>query len=90
MRLPYGKKPSVISIHIFNHYEWNGRASALEHFEITDKELNDVLIRNIQPRQPNEPEPKYLYSQTEEEMLNGFSCTYDELSESEKVIYNLI
>jgi hypothetical protein len=25
---------------------------------------------------------------TEEEMLNGFSCTYEDLSESEKLIYD--
>jgi hypothetical protein len=89
MTLPYRQKPSVVSIHIFNHYGFNGRASTLEHFDITDKELNAVLIRNIEPRQPNERESKYQYSQTEEEMLTEFTCTYDELSEQEKVIYNL-
>jgi hypothetical protein len=89
MTLPYNKKPSVVSIHIFNHYGFNGRASTLEHYEITDKELNDVLIRNIEPRQPNESEPKYQYSETEEEMLAEFTCTYEDLSEQEKVIYNL-
>lgn len=27
---------------------------------------------------------------TEEEMINGFSCTHEQLSPSEKVIYNLL
>ncbi len=27
---------------------------------------------------------------TEDEMINGFSCTYEDLSESEKSIYNLL
>ncbi len=27
---------------------------------------------------------------TEDEMLNGFSCTYEDLSPSEKSIYNLL
>jgi hypothetical protein len=27
---------------------------------------------------------------TEQEMINGFSCTYEQLSESEKKIYNLL
>jgi hypothetical protein len=68
----------------------NGRENTLKHYEITDKELNDVLIRNIQPRQPNEPSTKYEYSETEEEMINGFSCTYEQLSESEKLIFNTL
>ena len=25
---------------------------------------------------------------TEDEMINGFSCTYEQLSESEKILYN--
>lgn len=89
MRLPYNSKPSVVSIHIFNHYQLNGRENTLKHYEMTDKELNDILIRNIQPRQPNEPSPKYEYSETEEEMINGFVCNYDDLSEQEKVIWSL-
>ena len=55
---------------------------------MTDKELNDILIRNIQPRQPNEPSPKYEYSLTEEEMLSEPVYTFESLSSEEKKIYN--
>lgn len=74
---------------IVKFYLVNGKEMTLNEFNLSNKAFYKIIDGIGYVSNYNSLDGKYDYMQTEEEMF-GFKCTYDDLSESEKKIYNRI
>jgi hypothetical protein len=78
---------------IYRCYLKNGRKVTIENMNITNVALNQIIIKGVSIQEPIIESTalggkKQSYC-TEEEMINGYVApSYDELSETEKQIYN--
>lgn len=73
---------------IVKFYLVNGKEMTLNEFNLSNKAFYKIIDGIGYVSNYNSLDGKYDYMQTEEEMLNGFQCSYNDLSESEKQIYN--
>lgn len=73
---------------IVKFYLVNGKEMTLNEFNLSNKAFYKIIDGIGYVSNYNSLDGKYDYMQTEEEMLNGFQCSYNDLSESEKKIYN--
>ena len=81
-------KPKWMRYRIYEKYKVIGRYFCLDYYQISDYQMNQIILENCRPTNELHLGYKLDAYATEEEMLNGFSCTYADLSPSEKSIYN--
>jgi hypothetical protein len=78
---------------IYRCYLQNGRKVTIENMNITNVALNQIIIKGVSIQEPIIESTalggkKQAYC-TEEEMINGYVApSYEDLSETEKQIYN--
>lgn len=72
---------------IVKFYLQCGKEQTMEVFNLSNKSFYKIIDGIGYVSTYNATESKYEYMQTEEEMFE-FKCTYEDLSESEKQMYN--
>ncbi len=73
---------------IVKFYLLQGKEITLNQFNLSNKAFYKIIDGIGYVTKYNPLDGKYDYMQTENEMINGFSCNYNDLSESEKKMYN--
>jgi hypothetical protein len=81
-------KPKWMRDKIYEKYKVIGRCFCLDYYQISDYQINQIILENCRPTKEFNLGYKVDAYHTENEMINGFSCTYEQLSESEKLIWN--
>lgn len=74
-------------IDIVKFYLENGKEMTIDRFNLSNKAFYKIIDGIGYVGNYNASESKYEYMQTEEEMF-GFKCSYEDLSEIEKQMYN--
>jgi len=60
----------------------------MDYYQISDYQMDQIVLENCKPTNQLHLGYKMVEYCTEQETINGFSCTFEQLSESEKIIYN--
>lgn len=81
-------KSKLLKSRIFEKYKIIGRKYCLEYYKISNTILDQIIIENCKPTNKLHLGYKLDSYHTEDEMINGFNCTYEQLSDNEKLIYD--
>ena len=81
-------KPKWMRYRIYEKYKVIGRYFCLDYYQISDYQMNQIILENCRPTNELHLGSKTAPYFTEEEMINGFSCTYADLSPIEKKMYD--
>ena len=81
-------KPKYIRYRIYEKYKVIGRYFCMDYYQISNFQMDQIILENCKPTNKLHLGYKYDSYHTEQEMINGFSCTFEQLSENEKLIFN--
>ena len=73
---------------IYEKYNVLGREFCLAYYMTSDFQINQIILENCYQTNKLHLGYKLDSYHTEDEMINGFSCAYEQLSDSEKLIYD--